>query len=360
MRRVALMTGEKKMNKIKLTALLWLVAACFLFAGCGGGSTQGFWIWVSNPDPVNVVVGDTTAVAIDTGVGGAADVSLVTYVSPDPGLTLSKTATKTLTFAAASTMALGSYQVEVHLNQLPSNTGSTCIKTMTVNVVAAPVPKSFFAENINPIPGGKVRGPRTTVDSVAAEFKSKFGTTGVEDFEAMTVGPVLSPQPITFAGTSVQGQLMNYNGAAPIVHEIADSSTLAGAYPTSGKRFLLMGLDQGVTPLSTDMHVVFQTPVYGFGLYLTEIERTQPEVTIVYAGGGSVTQTIPVTIYSGQSQNGNIAFWGWLDPKPISRVILRKFGLPGFGLSDRVGIDDLIVGVGAPLTPRRNGAKAVP
>jgi hypothetical protein len=222
---------------------------------------------------------------------------------------------------------------------------SASIAAVGIHFAAAQV---FFGEDINTTPLGQnvvPPGPRANADATFAAFIASSPSYGVEDFESFT--PFTSPNftiGVSFPSTSLTGTLSLVNGTNYTGIILHGNPIYAGAYPSSGTKFLFMNSANIVT-----VTVTFSAPVQGVGFYGTDVELTRPIVRLIYTDSSTEDFVVNATVYPswGEQISGNIFFWGY---KTTSSLQITQMQIIYSANGDGIGIDDITVLVPEPAS----------
>jgi RHS repeat-associated protein len=201
----------------------------------------------------------------------------------------------------------------------------------------------IFGEDISPYsPGGENDVPRMNLDrsrEAAASFASKLLDVRTEDMESFEVGS--SPSALIFGST-----IATVTGTRTI-WEVADpSKTSSGAFPTSGKRVMVLYPGDQPAAGAVFFRLDFSAPQSAFGLLATDIEANQFELVFTAVDGTTRRELVPVTLPQG---SGGGAFFGIIDrDKPFVSVEFKNVG----SQPDGFGFDDLIIATPEQVLPK--------
>lgn len=196
---------------------------------------------------------------------------------------------------------------------------------------------------------------------------------GTEDFETAVVNNGDGMEPagsisLSFGGTGVTGLLTPDGGR---LTELITGGHKAGRYPTSGTKFV----ETDVPDSETELTVIFDKPVVGFGFYATDSGDFDGRLKLIITqvdGGG--TSNIEFTLPSpsgdlnrfpddipvdGPDYNASLLFFGLVDVlKPVTAVTIVNVpdgiyfdgdpGPPGGYDDDNYGFDDFIAVTAVP------------
>jgi len=177
--------------------------------------------------------------------------------------------------------------------------------------------------------------PTAPVNSLIARnsFLSSFASTGVENFDSLTVGTF--PTSVSFPSTSVTANSIIAIGSSNFVAGGPDN----GAFATSGTQFL-------DTSGSVNTTFTFSAPVAGVGLYATDMSDggtapDQLELLLTLEGGGTATVATNLTT---SNSNANVFFFGVSSTNPSQRITAVQIENSFTTEGDVFGMDDLTIG----------------
>ncbi|TWU54529.1 hypothetical protein Poly51_32480 [Rubripirellula tenax] len=205
---------------------------------------------------------------------------------------------------------------------------------------------SFFGVDSSPFGTVPAGGNAATA---RGNFLAGLTGVGTEDFEGIALGTSNST-PLTFPGTTgnITATLTSTSS-----FEVRSTNS-AGAYPTSGTRYLR-------TSTSTDPNefaINFDSPIAAFGFYGTDLgDSGGGDVVLTLTNGTTETLTVPVGNNTTTFQSDNLIFFGFIsDTDSYSSI---AFGNNG-GTGDVWGFDDMTIGdIGQVIDPN-NGAVPEP
>jgi hypothetical protein len=236
---------------------------------------------------------------------------------------------------------------------------AVAVAAIGLGVALAPA-QVFFGEDINtnapPNVNDVPRGPRTNADAAFNSFTTSAAFYGVENLESFSPFTASSfSLNVAFPATSITGTLsVTASINAGIYDEPDPTATIAGSYPSSGRRFI--GFIPRTSPGFTSILTVnFSQPVLGAGFYGTDVEEFRPTVRLTYTDNTTEDFIVNATVYqSGQSYiSGNIFFWGYKTTGlPITQLQVRYDPTA----ADGIGIDDITVIVPEPASVLALGA----
>ncbi len=193
-----------------------------------------------------------------------------------------------------------------------------------VATVASAAPITFIGSDV----GANSTDPRPGSTAAAASFDaaaSGLGTLHVIDFESAPVGPFTSlslGSGVTLTGVDLAG---NSSGQSVFDAPFATPDSAFGYNTTAaGANFAFLS--------GGSLTFTFDTPIQGFGAYLSGIQLAGETVT--YSNGATQTVEIP-TISSG------IAFVGFTDAGTFITSVTVDTTSASSNLGDLVGLDDL-------------------
>lgn len=196
----------------------------------------------------------------------------------------------------------------------------------------------FSGEDLNTsnapgqIPDNPIRLSAWPHSSAAAtRFLGRVHGVVTESFEGFPA----STSPTVISLGSVTATL---SGAREVRQQL--TGTYNGAYPTAGDKFLMLNSDApGYVKFS------FSSPQSAFGIFITDIEEAQLQVTQITADGTRISYTPNSTVNQG---SGGVAFFGLIDAEnPFVALELSRVGNAGDGF----GFDQLMIGqVGSAVT----------
>ncbi len=201
-------------------------------------------------------------------------------------------------------------------------------------VTAAPI--TFFGEDSSP--GGSLPAAGNAA-TAQASFLSNLTGVGVEDFESIAAGTLLSGGGfgVDFTGSSgnITGTL-SAGGSNPGGVCGPGSGSVGGIGCHGYGRFATSG-DQFIHTLSDAFSLTFSSAISAFGFYGTDFGDFNGSIELQLSGGGAVNLAIPHG-----NNNGNVLFFGFIDTvNSYTGISFANVGQTG---TDVFGFDDMIIG----------------
>lgn len=206
------------------------------------------------------------------------------------------------------------------------------------------LPAVFFGEDLSP---GGVVPPGGNAATARASFLSGLMGVGNENFEGIAGGTSIASPGIGISFPGSGGSItatLSAGGDRPggicglgtvIVGNIGCGF---GRFATSGNNYLHSS--------SSAMTIALSSAIAAFGFFGTDIGDFDGEITLTLTGGATVNLTVPTT--QGTAAEGNLVFWGFIDPVDTYTGI--TFGNTGAG-EDVFGFDDMVIGDRQQVTP---------
>lgn len=188
--------------------------------------------------------------------------------------------------------------------------------------------QQFFGEDSD----GSANTRATNVNGLAQEalFLANLEGVRTESFESFSSGSSV-PLGLTFPGA---GTATLSGSSGSVTH-----GTGAGRYPIDGLRYFMTSFG-GNDPFK----VTFLNPIAAFGFYGVDIGDFGSQLSLAFANGGSVTETVLVPhqlrMGAGTMADGDSFFFGYINVlKPFTSVTFN-----GTTSEDAFGFDRMTIG----------------
>lgn len=208
---------------------------------------------------------------------------------------------------------------------------------VTFSGTVAAAPMVFFGEDLSP--GGTVPAAGNAA-TARASFLSNLVGVGNENFEGFAnLTSIASPGiGISFPGSAgnITATMVGAVGGIGGICNQTIGGTVGGLgcgfarFATSGNNYLQ----------TQTMSISFSNPISAFGFYGTDFGDFNGVISLTLSGGA--TETIAVNTTQGSSANGNLIFWGFVDPSVTYSSI--AFASSGGGGADVFAFDDMVIG----------------
>jgi len=193
---------------------------------------------------------------------------------------------------------------------------------------AAPI--FYFGEDL--APGGTVPAGGNA-ETARQAFLDQLVGVGSEDFESFAnLTPITGAGiNVSFPGTSgsITATLTGSNGG------VCDQ-TVGGTVGALGCGFSRFATSpNNYLQNETNMSLAFSAPISAFGFYGTDFGDFSGVVDLTLVGASTAQTSVPAV-----GANGNLLFWGFIDP--VNTYTSVQFSTTGFG--DVFGFDDFVIG----------------